>query len=86
MRHLEDIYEEVFFGAAKYGDIEELSVCDNTAEHLRGNVFVKYFYERDAKRAHQALNGRYYAGREVRAEYSPVTDFREASCRLFGFN
>ncbi|EFJ24669.1 hypothetical protein SELMODRAFT_18213, partial [Selaginella moellendorffii] len=27
------------------------------------------------------LNGRFYSGRSIAAELSPVTDFREASCR-----
>jgi splicing factor U2AF subunit len=29
------------------------------------------------------LNGRFYAGRTISAEFSPVTDFREAKCRMF---
>jgi hypothetical protein len=29
------------------------------------------------------LNGRYYAGRHISAEFSPVTDFKEAKCRMF---
>ena len=29
------------------------------------------------------LNGRYYAGKVIVAEYSPVTDFREAKCRQY---
>eukprot|EP00961_Rhodomonas_salina_P066782 896588-Rhodomonas_salina.4 len=30
-----------------------------------------------------ALNGRFYAGRLIMAEYSPVTDFRESRCRQY---
>ena len=29
------------------------------------------------------MNGRYYSGRMIMAEYSPVTDFREAKCRQY---
>lgn len=29
------------------------------------------------------LNGRYYAGKVIVAEFSPVTDFREAKCRQY---
>ena len=29
------------------------------------------------------LNGRYYAGKVIVAEYSPLTDFREAKCRQY---
>ena len=30
-----------------------------------------------------ALNGRFYAGKVILAEYSPVTDFKEAKCRQY---
>ena len=29
------------------------------------------------------LNGRFYAGKVIVAEYSPVTDFKEAKCRQY---
>lgn len=32
-------------------------------------------------KALQALNGRWYSGRQINAEYSIVTEFGEASCR-----
>ena len=48
-----------------------------------GNVYVKYSDEEDAETAVQALNGRFYAGRTLKVEYSPVTDFREARCRQY---
>ena len=31
----------------------------------------------------KGMNGRYYMGRMIMAEYSPVTDFREAKCRQY---
>lgn len=43
--HFEDFYEEVFMELAKYGEVEELNVCDNIGEHMLGNVYVKYFNE-----------------------------------------
>ena len=33
--------------------------------------------------AMDSLNGRYYAGKVIMAEFSPVTDFREAKCRQY---
>ncbi len=83
IRHFEDFFEEVFVELMKYGEVEELNVCDNIGEHIVGNVYVKYYNEEDAEKAFSALNGRYYAGRQINAEYSPVTDFREAKCRQF---
>merc|ERR1712008_138617 len=36
-----------------------------------------------AERAHKKLAGRFYGSRLIQAEYTPVTDFREARCRTF---
>ncbi len=46
-----------------------------------GNVYVKYYDEEDAAVALEHLNGKFYAGRAVLPEYSPVTDFREGRCK-----
>lgn len=39
--------------------------------------------EEDADRAAKDLNNRWFGGRPVYAELSPVTDFREACCRQY---
>jgi splicing factor U2AF subunit len=92
----EEFYEDIFEELAKYGDIEELHVNDNVCDHMVGNVYVKYFHEDDADKALKAITGRFYAGlksfvihnpgKPVVAEFSPVTDFKEASCRQFESN
>ena len=48
-----------------------------------GNVYVKFADEEAAAAALQKMNGRFYAGRMLTAEFSPVSDFREARCRQF---
>jgi len=48
-----------------------------------GHVYVKFFDEEEASDALQIMNGRMYDGRPIQAEFSPVTDFREARCRDF---
>ena len=58
-----------------------MHVCDNTGDHLVGNVYARFKYEEEAQKALEALNSRWYAARPVYAELSPVTDFREANCR-----
>ena len=63
--------------------IDDVLVCDNLGDHLIGNVYIKFFDEEDTAKALAALNGRWYGGRQVKAEYSPVTEFREARCRQF---
>eukprot|EP01127_Copromyxa_protea_P011495 TRINITY_DN288_c0_g1_i2.p1 TRINITY_DN288_c0_g1~~TRINITY_DN288_c0_g1_i2.p1 ORF type:complete len:385 (+),score=104.72 TRINITY_DN288_c0_g1_i2:36-1190(+) len=81
--HLDDYYEDVFLEMAGFGEIEEVYVCRNLGDHLAGNCYIKYYEEEDATKAYIGLRGRYYGGRSINAELSPVTDFREARCRQF---
>lgn len=40
--HFDDFFEDVFVELEdKYGEIEEMNVCDNLGDHLVGNVYVK---------------------------------------------
>ena len=55
----EDFYIDVFEEVGKYGEVDDLLVCDNLSDHLIGNVYVKYNSEEDAAAALAALNGRW---------------------------
>ncbi|KAF9287765.1 hypothetical protein BGZ68_001310 [Mortierella alpina] len=79
----DNIYEDFFVELAKYGEIEDMHVCDNIGDHLVGNIYARFKYEEDAGNAVESLNNRFYAGRPLWAELSPVTDFREACCRQY---
>jgi len=79
----EDFYEEIMEEMGKFGEIETLCVLENLGDHMFGNVYIKFYSEEEAEKAVNALRGRYYAGRLVLAEYSPVTNFKEARCRQF---
>ncbi|VEL09127.1 unnamed protein product [Protopolystoma xenopodis] len=81
----DEFFEEVFVECEEkvYGEIEEMNVCDNLGDHLVGNVYIKFRYEEDAEKAVLDLNQRWFGGRPVHAELSPVTDFREACCRQY---
>jgi splicing factor U2AF subunit len=99
--HFDDTFEELFVELEKkYGEIEEMNICDNLSEHLAGNVseefsnlvlfifilgncYVKFRFEEDAEKAVTDLNNRWFDGRAVYAELSPVTDFHEACCRQY---
>jgi splicing factor U2AF 35 kDa subunit len=48
-----------------------------------GNVYVKYATEEEGEKCINGLRGRYYGGRLILPEYSPVTSFGEARCRQF---
>jgi len=81
-RHYDEFYEEVFFEIEdKYGEIEEMNVCENLGDHLVGNVYIKFYKEEDCERSCEAVNDRWFAGQPIQAELSPVTNFREACCR-----
>ncbi|KAI3725289.1 hypothetical protein L1987_65072 [Smallanthus sonchifolius] len=51
-----------------------------------GNVYVQFREEEHAANALQNLSGRFYAGRPIIVDFSPVTDFREATCRQYEEN
>ena len=46
-------------------------------------MYVRFKYEEDAQKAVEGLNDRFYDGRPLWAELSPVTDFGEACCRQY---
>ena len=67
-----------------WGFFCELTKTDpsNPTPDLIGNVYARFKYEDSAQKACDALNSRWYAARPIYCELSPVTDFREACCRL----
>ncbi|KAL1813270.1 hypothetical protein DCAR_0625568 [Daucus carota subsp. sativus] len=84
--HFEDFYEDLFEELSKYGELESLNICDNLADHMVGNVYAQFREEEHASAAVQSLTGRFYAGRPIIVDFSPVTDFREATCRQYEEN
>jgi len=81
-KHYDEFYEEVFYEIeSKYGEIEEMNVCENLGDHIVGNVYIKFYKEEDAEKAQDAINERWFGGEAINAELSPVTNFREACCR-----
>jgi splicing factor U2AF subunit len=76
-------FEDLYVELSKFGRVEALHVCDNLGDHMIGHVYCKFRDEEEASDALQVMNGRYYDGRRMEVEFSPVTDFREARCRDF---
>ena len=83
IRHYENFYEEVFLELAHHGELLEMHVCDNLGDHMVGNTYAKFASEEDAENAARNLNGKYYSGRVITCEFSPVLTFEEARCRLY---
>jgi splicing factor U2AF subunit len=79
--HFDEFFEDIFLELEeKYGPIEEMNICDNLGDHLVGNVYIKFRHEEDAEKAVAELNNRWFGGRPIVAELSPVTDFRFVLC------
>ena len=70
-------FEDLYMELAKFGHIEALHVVDNVGDHMIGHVYCKFTQEEEASDALMGLSGRYYDGRQLQVEFSPVTDFRE---------
>lgn len=83
VHHLDDFYYDILDEMSKHGGVDNIYICENLSEHLSGNTYVKFSDEEAARTALNAVQSRWYAGRVVVAEFSPVTDFREGKCRPF---
>ncbi len=46
-------------------------------------ILIQFRNEKDAERAVTDLNTRWFDRKPIYAELSPVTDFKEASCRQY---
>ncbi|KAG5261708.1 hypothetical protein AALO_G00287470 [Alosa alosa] len=78
-----DFYEDVLPEFKSAGKVIQFKVSCNFEPHLRGNVYVQYATEEDCSKAFLKFNGRYYAGRQLQCEFSPVTRWKTAICGLF---
>lgn len=78
-----EFFAEFFSEFGTYGHVIDFKVCSNLSPQLKGNLYVLFETEEEAAKAWSALNGRFYAGAELLLEYSPVRNFREATCGLF---
>lgn len=55
-------------------------VCRNGSFHLRGNVYVHYKSLDSAVLAYQSVNGRYFAGKQIKCEFVNVSKWKVAIC------
>lgn len=81
--HFEAFFWDVLQELRRAGTVCQVRVCRNLEPHLRGNVYVQYASEEEARQALTMLNGRWYAGRPVSCEFSPVDRWKTAVCGLF---
>ncbi|KAL4656501.1 hypothetical protein GN956_G4411 [Arapaima gigas] len=78
-----DFYEDVLPELRTAGKVVQFKVSCNFEPHLRGNVYVQYETTEQCKEAFLMFNGRWYAGKQLQCEFSPVTKWKTAICGLF---
>ncbi|TYI93273.1 hypothetical protein E1A91_D02G125900v1 [Gossypium mustelinum] len=79
----EEFYEDVHTEFLKFGEIVNFKVCKNGSFHLRGNVYVHYKSLESAVLAYDSINGRYFAGKQVKCEFVNITRWKVAICGEF---
>jgi len=83
IRHFIVFWKDILPEFQQFGTIESLRVCRNHSDHLKGNCYVMYSTEREAKKAFDSLNGRFYGGKKLMIQYCPVVSWKTAVCGLF---
>uniref|UniRef100_H3B096 Zinc finger CCCH-type, RNA binding motif and serine/arginine rich 2 n=2 Tax=Latimeria chalumnae TaxID=7897 RepID=H3B096_LATCH len=78
-----DFYEDVLPEFKNVGKVIQFKISCNHEPHLRGNVYVQYQMEEECQEAFAFFNGRWYAGRQLQCEFSPVTRWKTAICGLY---
>ncbi|GMI78598.1 hypothetical protein HRI_001529100 [Hibiscus trionum] len=79
----EEFYEDVHTEFLKFGEIVNFKVCKNGSFHLRGNVYVQYKSLESAVLAYESINGRYFAGKQIKCEFVNITRWKVAICGEF---
>ncbi|XP_075710530.1 U2 small nuclear ribonucleoprotein auxiliary factor 35 kDa subunit-related protein 2 [Rhinoderma darwinii] len=78
-----EFYADVVPEFKNVGKVIQFKVSCNFEPHLRGNVYIQYQTEEECLQALSQFNGRWYAGRQLQCEFSPVTKWKLAICGLF---
>lgn len=85
-RNFDEFYIDLYEELRMYGPIEDLLVAGNLCDHLVGNVLVRFVDELDAVNALEDLQHRFYAGRPIDAQFSPVENLQESTCKQYFTN
>lgn len=86
--HYTEFFHDVVPELEKFGRIKLFKTCSNHEAHLRGNVFIEYMTTREALICYRALNGRWYAGKQLSIEFCNIQSWRSALCgkKMVHFN
>lgn len=79
MEPFEEFLIEVIDEMKKYGEVQDIVVLQNMGDHLYGNTYIQFADEAQCAEALKHTDKRFFAGRPLTAEFSPVTDFKDVS-------
>ena len=79
----ENFYYDVIEEFKAAGKVVMFKCCQNYVPHLRGNVYVQFSKPEYAMTALKMFNGRFYAGRQLSVEMSPVSNWKSSICGMF---
>ncbi|KAK0082424.1 hypothetical protein PV325_010411 [Microctonus aethiopoides] len=81
-KHYKEFYNDIVPELESFGRIKTLKCCCNSEIHLRGNLYIEYYSEREAARAWRRLRGRWYGGRQLNCEFANFISWRNAVCGM----
>lgn len=85
LTHFLEFWTDIVPEFEKFGEVQNLRICRNVVQHLRGNVYVSYKKSDDAEKACN-MTGRFYEGKQIFGEYCPVMDWSKALCGMYSRN
>lgn len=78
---IEGYLTDVIAVIGQIAPINELMLSGNTNEHLKGSLYLKFRNEADAQKVCDKISDRWYAGRPLLCELSPINELSSACCR-----
>ena len=81
-KSFEDFQVDILAEFEKFGEIENIFVCFNKVQHLKGNVYVEYKEQKNAIIALQKLYGRFYDGKILIVEFASINSWSIALCDI----
>lgn len=75
-----EFFNDVVPEFESYGKLEQFQVSRNYEPHLRGNVYVEFNDQRNAVKAYQQMQGRFYGGRQINVEFCSIISWATAIC------
>lgn len=81
-KQFDEFFQDVFIECSLMGcQVEDMIVCENSNDHLSGNVYIKFATDSQANKVVENFNNRWYNKRPIYCELSPVHNFKDSCCR-----